>query len=563
MRRVTAAPAAGARSSGPEPAASPGSRAAGWPGPVNATIAVATVVALGLRVYLLVRPGLLSVTQYDDGPYFGSAVRLVHGVLPYRDYAFVQPPGITLLMAPAAALTYLTGTAWGLAIGRILTVAAGAAAVVLGGLLVRHRGLVAVTVTCGILALYPAAAAAAHTVLLEPWLVLACLAAMVAVFDGDRLASSARRLALGGVAFGFGGAVKAWAIAPVLVVFLLCLVSWPRAGEARPPALASLRHALAFAGGVAAGFCVPVLAFVVAAPRQFYQSVVVAQLARIGRRAPLWHRLQDMVGLPGQHWPVATVAGSFAALAAVAVGGLAAAWVVSRRPPPPLDWFAVATSALVVVMFLWPPYFADHYVAFLGPFLALALALPMARLAAAVRPASLRAAPAAVTLAFAGLVALAVLEVLPGTGPVYRPTPPSRIARLIPPGACVVSDQASYLLLANRFVSTVPGCPQMVDSLGTDLALSGGRRPGTGAGRVPAVAAAWQSAFAHAQYAVLSIKSGLRIAWTPRLLSYFFSHFRAVRHTRDFTVYARNGFAVRGHRHPLSRRRRAHAPSLR
>ena len=29
---------------------------------------------------------------YDDGVYLGAATRLVHGVLPYRDFDFVQPP---------------------------------------------------------------------------------------------------------------------------------------------------------------------------------------------------------------------------------------------------------------------------------------------------------------------------------------------------------------------------------------------------------------------------------------------------------------------------------------
>ena len=92
-------------------------------------ITVATVLALVLRIYRLTHPGLLVVSQYDDGAYFGSAVRLVHGALPYRDFVMVQPPGITLLMSPAALLSNVTGTAWGMAIGRLLTAAAGAAAV--------------------------------------------------------------------------------------------------------------------------------------------------------------------------------------------------------------------------------------------------------------------------------------------------------------------------------------------------------------------------------------------------------------------------------------------------
>src|SRR5262249_53984103 len=151
------------------PAAQQG-RQAGWRGwltPTNVIITAATLLALGLRVhYQQTQPGFwLGVNEYDDGPYFGSAVRLVHRALPYRAFVLVQPPGITLLMSPAAGLSYLMGTAWAMAIGRIMTVLAGAAAVVLGGLLVRHRGPVAVIVTCGILAIYPASVITAHTVL--------------------------------------------------------------------------------------------------------------------------------------------------------------------------------------------------------------------------------------------------------------------------------------------------------------------------------------------------------------------------------------------------------------
>ena len=176
-------------SQGGAPAPRQGRRPA-WLTPGNMVIILTTLVAFALRLYQDSRPGMLfGVAEYDDGPYFGSAVRLVHGSLPYRQFVFVQPPGITLLMSPAALLSYWTGTGWGLAIGRILTLLAGTAGVALVGLLVRHRGLLAVLVTCGIMAVYANAVAAAHTVLVEPWLVVFCLAGAVAVFDRDRIAA--------------------------------------------------------------------------------------------------------------------------------------------------------------------------------------------------------------------------------------------------------------------------------------------------------------------------------------------------------------------------------------
>ena len=529
--------------SGTSPGDAAAPRSWGTPG-VRAAIISTSLIALALRLWILFVPGLMSVTQYDDGPYFGSAVRLIHGVLPYRDYAFVQPPGITELMSPAALESYLGGTAWALVIARFLCVFAGTAAVVLAGFLVRHRGALAVMLTGGIIAIYPAAAASARTVLLEPWLVLFCLAGAVAVFDGDRLTSRTRRLLWGGVAFGFGGAIKVWAIVPVLVIVVLCLPQ--------------VRRAAVFAGGVAAGFLIPVLPCVIASPGRFYDDVVVAQLARVGTRTAAWKRFNLMLGTPKVLSPTTVVVLAITVVVLVIAAQIAAS-LVTRHPPAALDWFALVSAALIVVMFVWPPYFAAHYVAFLGPFLALSVALPVARLAEGL--ASRRAArgrpeapdqptarPATPWLATAGLVVLglavlagAAAQAAPPTGQTRRFDVPSVTLRMVPKGSCVLTDSAVYLLVADRFTSDVPGCSQMVDSLGTDLALGGGRRPGSGAGQVPAVSAAWHQAFSTAGWVLLTPKSSVRIPWNPALLAYFHSHFRLAGHPNNSTLYVRKG----------------------
>ncbi len=79
--------------------------------PVSWVIVATTALALGLRMWQLSSPGhLTGVTEYDDGVYLGAALRLVHGVLPYRDFVLVQPPGLILIMTPVAALAKWTGT---------------------------------------------------------------------------------------------------------------------------------------------------------------------------------------------------------------------------------------------------------------------------------------------------------------------------------------------------------------------------------------------------------------------------------------------------------------------
>ena len=115
-----------------------------------------TVLALLIRLYTLSRSGYLTgVTEYDDGVYLGGAVRLLQGALPYRNWAYVQPPGILLLMTPVALLTKVTTTTHALAVARLLTVGASAACVPLVGSLVRYRGTLVTVVTCGILTVYP------------------------------------------------------------------------------------------------------------------------------------------------------------------------------------------------------------------------------------------------------------------------------------------------------------------------------------------------------------------------------------------------------------------------
>ena len=540
------------------------SQPARWtrPDPVTAAIVVLTALAVALRLYQLSRPDyLIGVTEYDDGTDFGSAILLIHGDLPYRDFIMVQPPGITLLMAPVALVTKGLGTAWGMGVGRILTALAGAVAVTMGGLLVRHRGLLAVVITGGILAVYPPAVQAAHTVLLEPWLVLFCLAGLLAVFNGDQLAST-RRLVWGGAAFGFAGAIKVWAILPVAVIVVLILA-------ARQP-----RRAAAYAAGVVAGFAVPVLPFAALAPGTFYRSVIIAQLVRVDSvRIPLGYRLHQMTGLTDITGLTSTLVLSLISLLIVAlvVGCCVAASRLTGERPPLLEQFALAAGALTIIAFLWPADFYYHYAGFLAPFLALAIALPVARYVDALRagrqareargdggtdgagggrPAGRIVVRYATPVAIVAVLVMAVAQFgfESSLQPPLAPTTPgltsdviSAASDVIPPGACVLTDQASYTIAANRFYSQRPGCVPMVDGVGSDYSLSRGRSAATGAQHVAAVRTLWLSALRGAQYVWLSPLSFKRIPWAAREISvYFDRNFVPVPHG-PFGLYMRKG----------------------
>jgi hypothetical protein len=526
---MPARPSAARRAPGGGPATAPASPPAGGEpapaprrylglAPAGLIIAAATLLAVGLRAYQLARPGhLLAATEYDDGADFGSALRLVGGAIPYRDFVTVQPPGITILMAPAALLAKLAGTDWAMAAGRILTAAAGAAAVPLAGRIVRHRGLAAITIVCGLLAVYPSAVQSAHTVLLEPWLVLACLA-------------------WGGAALGFAGAVKVWAIVPVAVIAVLCLPG--------------TRRFLVFAGGVAAGFLIPVLPFALAGGlTRFWNSVIVAQIARTDVRIPFGYRVQQMVGLAAGHPAAAVLAVAGVLALALVLGSFAAAWRVIGRPPA-LDVFAAASTVLVIGIFLIPDDFYYHYAGFLAPFAGLTLGLSAARLltagpgnALASRLGQDRFARLQTGVTgFAGLALLVLPFAVPraenAPTPVY---PRTTLEQAIPSGACVATDQASLLIAINRFDSAVPGCSLMVDATGTDYVLGRGRN-GLTAGTVPAAEAVWRQALGSAQYVLMTPYEFLRVAWTPSLSSYFAANFTLVNGDWwPLLLYARHG----------------------
>lgn len=65
-------------------------RTNGWAVPYVALALLALLVRL---LPVLNGGGLSGIGNYDDTVYFGSALALVHGQLPYRDFLLLHPPG--------------------------------------------------------------------------------------------------------------------------------------------------------------------------------------------------------------------------------------------------------------------------------------------------------------------------------------------------------------------------------------------------------------------------------------------------------------------------------------
>lgn len=482
---------------------------------VYGVIAVCTAAAAFLRLYQLARPGyLLGVTEYDDGVQFGDALRLASGAIPYRDFVVMQPPGSILLMAPVALLAKVTGSATGLAIARVLTACADTACVALLGLLVRHRGPVAAGIACGIYAVYPDALIAAHTFLLEPWLNLFCLIGALLAFDGDRM-TGGWRLAWGGVAFGFAAAVKIWALVPLAVIGLLVL--------RRPRRLAAL------AGGAVAGLGVPVLPFLVMAPGAAATDLIISQFQRANvTHPPPLPRLSDLAGFA--LFPDLTSTMSLLVLlavgAAVALGYMAVCLAGARLAA--LDWYALISLVAVIAMLLWPYGYWSHYGAFAGPFIALVLALPVGLLHPAERGHQIVPLIAASVVAAIVIAAVGLRQFAAETRLSTSTSLAARADQLIPPGSCVLTNDSSLIISADRFTPDTARCPAMVDAYGTFLALTDGRKLLASPQQVSSVTAVWHSAFPRARYVWLETGSQGQIPWTAALYAYFNSHFKLI-----------------------------------
>jgi alpha-1,2-mannosyltransferase len=524
-----------------------------WLSPVGLVILAATGLSLGLRLFLLSRPLFLTgVTEYDDGVYLGGAIRFISGDVPYHDFAFVQPPGILLLMAPVAVIAKVSTATHAMAAARLLTVFASVACVPLVGHLVRYRGVFVTVVSCGILAVYPDDITAAHTLILEPWMNLLLLIGVCAAFRRGRL-TSPRRLFWAGAAIGFAGAVKYWAVLPALALLVVCLVAPTPAGPVRR------RRTCGYALGVVAGFAVPVLPFAAAGPGLYLRSTLLDQASRAGSAVPASLRLAHITGLidilngkgqislhSGTHSlfasggvaATATASAGWApyivALVVGAVLALGYLWRPARSSP--LEWFALASCLSAVAALLAYSAFFYHYAAFVAPWLALSVGCAAGTLCRAFsdRPGVRRSL---IAVAVALVLGLAVFQGRELSGLHTTSIYPDKAA--IPAGSCVVTDEVSLTLAANRF-STAPGCPDVLDSLATTLVEDNGISVQGGAKASARAVSAWTWIFGHAQYVWLSSDSNRRIPWTHGLERWFARHFERLKVHRGLgQVYKR------------------------
>ena len=231
-------------------------------------VGVVVAVALAARLVPMLRGGgLFGLGNSDDGVYYASAIALVHGQLPYRDFLLLHPPGIVVALAPFAALGRLIGEHEGFALARLGWVLLGAVNAVLVSRILRPIGLVGAALggLCYAV-LYPAVYVEWTTQLqgLGNTLLLVSLL-LLSKGRTARLGTTAT-LILAGSLLGAAATVKIWGVVAVLLV-----VGWQFF------ALGARRAALVL-GGAALGATAVCLPFFLAAPGRMWRYVVTAQL---------------------------------------------------------------------------------------------------------------------------------------------------------------------------------------------------------------------------------------------------------------------------------------------
>jgi len=475
--------------------------------------------------------------EYDDGVWFGTSVRLAHGIFPYRNFVDDQPPGVPVVMLPFALLSRSVGTATGLAAARVAVPLFETVGVLALGWMLRHRGALTVAVACGAMAVYPVCLIDQRTVMLEPFCATFCLLGLAAVFDGDSLNGRTGPLVVGGAFFGLAGSCKAFALLPFVVVAAALLASPTR------------QRLVPFVAGTAGAFAVVCGPFFALAPSAFVHDVVITQLSRTGKFDPsIYDRLTSLVGSPPSEVPTPLPDSSQRHLAVVlaimvgvvVVGGYAAGRLQERRYATSTPgWFtrldAVAIAAVVVTGagLAAPAAYYYHYAAFFGPFLALMLGLAAGR-AGLLAPKTAALLTAAVLLAGA-VHAIHIVRASRGGLPDV-----ALIQRFVPANACVLGDDAPTLLLADRFSSTVPGCTAVTDAFGTTLSSDGGYLASLPEAESSATVKTWLVALEHADYVVLVLGyQERRIPWgSPSLQNYLLENFRTV-HSSGYVILKR------------------------
>ena len=468
---------------------------------------------------------LFGVQQYDDGAYIAGALQLLSGKIPYRDFVFVQPSSVLLLMLPVAIFGHLTSLRLAVALSRCLTVLATVADIALASSLIKHRGLTATVMAGTILAIYPATFSADRAFLIEPWLDLFILMGIKLFFTINDF-SSAKKIFVAGILIGFAGTLKAMAVVTAIVCLIILIKH--------------RKELLHFFLGLCIGFILPTLPFFLMAPLQYIHDVIVVQLIRNGATTtPILARLAFLLGTRQNGIGPAGIPAmeSTARMVAIAIAIILLIFLflpILLKKTHKLDVFIFLSTLATGAAMMLPQIFYAHYGWYFIPFLAIALGLCAEKFLQVIGlvKSKIRFPPLVdmpITLATVILIIVAV-RIAIGTSTYSDQIiskagdPGPDIASVVPNNTCTLSDAAILLITANRY-DTSGKCPDAVDATGTWLSLDPNHPERSHGELSKKLVNDWRIWFSQANYVVLSKPQTFRIPWNKSLDNYFSAHF--------------------------------------
>ena len=218
-------------------------------------------------ISLLTSGGFDSVLGYDDGVYFGAATAFVHGLVPYKDFVMVHPPGILLILAPFSLLAKITTDAFGLYLARLFFMFIGATNTYLifrvGRRFNRSTGVIAAL----IYATWMPVVRIERTPYLEA---IGCLALLVALYLLQKPKVFTNRVVISGAFLGFTVATKLWFAVSVAIITLWFLF------------YREFKRAFLFGVSAVTTFLAVISTFWIRAGNRFWELILNAQLNRGG-----------------------------------------------------------------------------------------------------------------------------------------------------------------------------------------------------------------------------------------------------------------------------------------
>jgi alpha-1,2-mannosyltransferase len=425
-----------------------------WPW-VIAVAAIAFVIRL---VPVLRGGGLFGLGNYDDGVYYAAGTGIAHGLLPYRDFLFLHPPGVPLLLTPFALIAQLTTDSYGFAFARVAWMLLGALNAVLIWRILRPIGLVAAVFGALSYAVFYPAVYADKSTLLESPATTALLLAIILLEPLGKAGSLSRNKALAaGALLGLTIGIKAWGIITVLIV-----LGWLLLSRRFRVAL----HVTIGAAAIAGLICLP---FFAAAPTAMWNQIVRDQAIRQANDGPaILTRLSDIAGLgisSGDPHVVITVVAAAALLCCAVL-----AWSYQETQLATL--LVLGQGASLLIAPIWFP----HYASFTAAPIALTVGAAIGRLITVVG-----AKPARIAVGV--ILACALLVYSSGWSDIrFGHRFPDRFTSVTTPASgCVTADDPVTLIETNTLSRNLSrGCALVVDlgghshDMAADMAATSG-----------------------------------------------------------------------------------------